>query len=226
MDDADADVALADVDVPHLLVGQLFGDGLLHVLLDLRLRDVGRRTHRAGRLRILRHHACEWPCAHRQRQDDLPHAPSTSRSIARLEASRSVASSNLALRITPRQREREVLAAVHSAADGDDDVLPAIHGVRHRRPRLLRRHVDTRRLPCRSSCRRRAAWRRAGDWARRRQRIAGDDQRLRHQRADRARLTRARNRQSLQRADDCDAVRRLAVRHLPDELAAIEIDRA
>ena len=59
----------------------------------------------------------------------------------------------------------------------------------------------------------------------RRQRIADDHQRLRDQRADRARLTGARNRQSFQRRMIADAVGRLAVRDLPDDLAAIEIDR-
>jgi hypothetical protein len=52
MDDADADVRLADVDVARLLVDQVLGDRLRRVRLDLRSRDLGAGTHLARRLRI------------------------------------------------------------------------------------------------------------------------------------------------------------------------------
>jgi hypothetical protein len=52
MDHADADVRFADLDVPHLLIDQAFGDGLLRVSLKLAQRDVVPRTHGACRLRI------------------------------------------------------------------------------------------------------------------------------------------------------------------------------
>ena len=60
---------------------------------------------------------------------------------------------------------------------------------------------------------------------RRHLRIADDDQRLRHQQADAAALTRLRDVQPLERRMIADVVRRVAVRHLPQQLAAIEIDR-
>jgi len=89
---------------------------------------------------------------------------------------------------------------------------------------LLRRHVDGADL-----CARRlvvcAQHRSAPPRHRRRERISGDHERFRHERADGARLTGPRNRQPFQRRMIADAVGRFSVRHLPDELAAIEIDR-
>src|ERR1700722_1144066 len=52
MDHADADPRLADVDVAHLLVDQLLGDGFLGIALKLAGRNIGPRTHDAGRLRV------------------------------------------------------------------------------------------------------------------------------------------------------------------------------
>ena len=58
-------------------------------------------------------------------------------------------------------------------------------------------------------------------------RIAHHDERLRHHQADAAGagLAGLRNVQALQRRMVAHVVRRVAVRHLPDDLAAIEIDR-
>ncbi len=52
MHHADADVRLADFDIPHLLVEQAFGDGLLSVGLEFTEGDVVPGTHVACRLRI------------------------------------------------------------------------------------------------------------------------------------------------------------------------------
>jgi hypothetical protein len=52
MDHADADPRLADIDVAHLLVDQPFRDRLLRIALKLGRRNMGARTHGAGRLRI------------------------------------------------------------------------------------------------------------------------------------------------------------------------------
>ncbi len=56
-------------------------------------------------------------------------------------------------------------------------------------------------------------------------RLAGHEQRLRHQRADDAGLSGSRNLQPFQRRVVADVVRRVAVRDLPQDLAAIEADR-
>ena len=50
IDDTDVDVALADVDRAHLLIGDRSGDSL-EVVLDLVVADVSRRTLVARRLR-------------------------------------------------------------------------------------------------------------------------------------------------------------------------------
>src|ERR1700735_1814430 len=52
MDHADADPRFPDIDVAHLLIDQLLSDGLLRVALKLGRRNIGPRTHDAGRLRI------------------------------------------------------------------------------------------------------------------------------------------------------------------------------
>jgi hypothetical protein len=52
MHPANADTGLADVDIADLLVEQLFIPRLLGIGVDLGSRDIGPRTHRAGRLRI------------------------------------------------------------------------------------------------------------------------------------------------------------------------------
>src|SRR5262245_57251643 len=52
MHHADADVRLADLDVAHLLIGELLGDRFLRVRLQLAQRNVGPGTHVARRLRI------------------------------------------------------------------------------------------------------------------------------------------------------------------------------
>src|SRR4029434_6708440 len=52
MHHADADVRLADLDVPHLLIAQLLIDRLLRVGLKLAERDVIARAHVALGLRI------------------------------------------------------------------------------------------------------------------------------------------------------------------------------
>ena len=71
-----------------------------------------------------------------------------------------------------------------------------------------------------------AASRRAVRRRRREPGLARDHQRFRGQRADATeRLTGSRNRDALERRIVLDVVRRLAVRHLPGDLAFIEIDR-
>src|SRR5262245_18953512 len=52
MHHADADVRLADVDVPDLLIYQLLLNRFLRVGLQLTERDVGSRAHVACRLRV------------------------------------------------------------------------------------------------------------------------------------------------------------------------------
>src|SRR5947209_5093411 len=78
MHDADGHVALADVDVADLLIGELLGNGLLHVRLNLVVGNVARRTHPARRLRIgiLREHAGKRQRRHRCNQHSLTHASS------------------------------------------------------------------------------------------------------------------------------------------------------
>ena len=52
MHDADADIGLADIDIPHLLVEQFFGERLLLIVLEFAQGNVGAGAHRAGRLRF------------------------------------------------------------------------------------------------------------------------------------------------------------------------------
>lgn len=52
MNHSDADIGLADIDIPHLLIEQLLGECLLRIGLEFADRDVGAGAHRAGRLRI------------------------------------------------------------------------------------------------------------------------------------------------------------------------------
>src|SRR6185295_12433068 len=52
IDDADADMTLPDVDIPHLLVGAFLRDRLLDIRLNLVLRDIGPGTVLTRRLRI------------------------------------------------------------------------------------------------------------------------------------------------------------------------------
>jgi hypothetical protein len=52
MDHADADMRLADIDIPHLLVEQLLRKRFFRVALKLACGHVGPRAHDAGRLGI------------------------------------------------------------------------------------------------------------------------------------------------------------------------------
>src|ERR1700730_8042612 len=53
MDDADADVTLPDLDIPHLLIGQPFRRGFLDIGLHLIPADGSRRTHPASRRQVV-----------------------------------------------------------------------------------------------------------------------------------------------------------------------------
>jgi hypothetical protein len=52
VDHADADMRLADIDIPHLLVEQLFRKRLLGVALEFAQGNVGPGAHDAGRLGV------------------------------------------------------------------------------------------------------------------------------------------------------------------------------
>jgi hypothetical protein len=114
-------------------------------------------------------------------------------------------------------------------ADGEDDVLLAVEQVRHRRPGLFVRHFDgaeirAGRLVVGASSATRAPGVVAVHAA-----FAGDDERLRRERADEraARLTETRReRHALQGRIAPDVIRRRAVRLLPEDLARLHVVRS
>ena len=52
MDHADADVRLADVYIPDLLIDQFLRDGLLGIIFKFGCWNIGAGAHGAGRLRV------------------------------------------------------------------------------------------------------------------------------------------------------------------------------
>src|ERR1043166_6471238 len=124
-----------------------------------------------------------------------------------------------------RQTERDVFARVVAAAHGDDDVLAAVDGIRHRRAALRRGQQDrthflARRLVVRAQHRASRMLGRCRDLG-----IAHDDQRLRDNGADSPVLAGLRNVQPVEQRTVAHDVRRVAMWNLPRDLAAIEIDR-
>src|SRR5882672_5966475 len=74
MDHADADVALPNLDVADLLIGQPLRHRLLHVRLNLVVGDVGRRTHLARRIGAALRHQSDERARHRDDpKNNSPH---------------------------------------------------------------------------------------------------------------------------------------------------------
>src|SRR5688572_2941843 len=129
-------------------------------------------------------------------------------------------------RLALGEAEGQVLARVVAAADRDDDVLAAADAIGHRRAADRRRHphrshflaallvVGAQHRAARMVGRGRDLW------------IRGDDQRLGNQHADAAALPGLRDRETLELRVVADVVGRVAVRHLPLQVALGQVDRS
>src|SRR5262249_14650531 len=167
-------------------------------------------------------------CPERQSKGRIRRANLALRSLRALRAQRLVprvtSPIHLVSRRACREAERDVFARVRATADGNHDVLLATDRVGHRRTALRSRHPDRAYLLARLFVVRAQHRPARMIRGRRHLRIAEDDERLRHHQSNAPLLTGLRDVEPAKRRMITNLVRRVAMRHLPHQVATIQIE--